>query len=32
LNDKIHNYVLFDIIVNFIIQKLNFKLELELAC
>ena len=25
LNDKIHNYVLFDIIVNFIIQKLKNK-------
>jgi hypothetical protein len=25
LNDKIHNYVLFDIIVNFIIQKLKDK-------
>ena len=25
LNDKIHNYVLFDIIVNFVIQKLKNK-------
>jgi hypothetical protein len=25
LNDEIHNYVLFDIIVNFIIQKLKNK-------
>ena len=25
LNDKIHNYVFFDVIVNFIIQKLKSK-------
>ena len=25
LNDKMHNYVLFDIIVHFIIEKLKYK-------
>ena len=25
LNDKIHSYVVFDIIVHFVIQKLSFK-------